>query len=429
MVLSGGNMNTTRGNAQADQHVGERNSTRAIVDAVRRLTLARTQAEVQEIVIGAARQIAHADGATFVLREGDETHYVAEDALGPLWHRQRFPLRECVAGWAMLERRAILVHDVRTDERAVVRGYQQTFARSMAVVPVDRHHAVGAVGCYWARPYTPTAEELSWLDMLAEATAVALDNVRRWGDAEQRVAADSALLSRALEQSEAAMASLAHELRNTLGTSRSLVQLVLEEPDDRLDEELREDLRLAYEGMTSGLRIVDEQLSEARDRTTEFSREHDLVEVGQVLGDLARTYRTMQLGTHVRIVADELDPRVALHTDRHLLTQALRNLMSNALKFTDVGEVRLSGALDERGEQVTISVADTGIGIAPRDRARIFDRFAQVAEAQRGRPRGTGLGLPYVRGVVEQLGGRLELRSAPGAGSTFEITLPVAPPR
>ncbi len=422
-------MNTTRGNAQAGTAAGERNSTRMIVDAVRRLTLARTQAEVQEIVIGAARQLAHADGATFVLREGDETHYVAEDALGPLWHRQRFPLRQCVAGWAMLERRAIVVPDVLADDRSVVQGYRETFARAMAVVPVDRHHAVGAVGCYWARPYTPTSEELARLDMLAEATAVALDNVRGWGAAEQRVAADSALLTRALEESEAAMASLSHELRNTLGTSRSLVQLVLDDPDGRLDEELREDLRLAYDGMTSGLRLVDEQLSEARDRRTELTRQRDLVEIGQVLGDLARTYRSMHLGTSVRVVAEALDPRVAVRTDRHLLTQALRNLVSNALKFTDVGEVRLSADLDEEHSAVTISVADTGIGIAPGDRARIFDRFAQVAEAQPGRPPGTGLGLPYVRGVVEQLGGRLALRSAPGAGSTFQITLPVSPPR
>lgn len=422
-------MNTTRGNAQADATVGERNSTRAIVDAVRRLTLARTQAEVQEIVIGAARSLCNADGATFVLRVGQETHYVAEDALGPLWNRQRFPLRACVAGWAMLERRTILVRDVHEDQRPVVQGYRATFARSMAVVPVDQQRPVAALGCYWARPYSPSAEELSWLNMLAEATAVALDNVRRWGAAEQRVAADSALLARALEQNEAAIASLAHELRNTLGTSRNLVQLVLDDPESSVDEELREDLRLAHEGMTSGLRLVEEQLSQARDRTSELGRDPELVEVGQILGDLARTYRSMHLGTTVRIVADPVDPRVAIYTDRHLLTQALRNLVSNALKFTDVGEVRLGAELDELSGHVTISVADTGIGIAPADRARVFERFAQVMEAQPGRPQGTGLGLAYVRGVVDQLGGRMSLQSAPGAGSTFQITLPGLPPQ
>ena len=112
--------------------------------------------------------------------------------------------------------------------------------------------------------------------------------------------------------------------------------------------------------------------------------------------------------------------------DEGKISQILRNFISNALKFTERGEVRVSArALGRTARAVAISVADTGIGIAPEDQDRIFEEFGQVEHAVQRRVKGTGLGLALSRRLAELLGGGITLESAPGIGSTFSLELPL----
>ena len=106
------------------------------------------------------------------------------------------------------------------------------------------------------------------------------------------------------------------------------------------------------------------------------------------------------------------------------MSQILRNLISNALKFTERGEVRVMAGEAEAEGFVTFSVADTGIGIAPEDQARIFEEFTQLEHRLQSQVRGTGLGLPLSRRLAELLGGTLERRAATGLGSTFTLRVP-----
>jgi CheY-like chemotaxis protein/two-component sensor histidine kinase len=122
----------------------------------------------------------------------------------------------------------------------------------------------------------------------------------------------------------------------------------------------------------------------------------------------------------LRFVAEpDLPP---LHTDEALLAQVLRNLVSNAIKFTPAGEIIVRAERD--GEAVRLSVSDTGIGIAPSDLDRIFDEFVQIPSALQRHGKGTGLGLALVIRLVGLLGGRVSATSTPGEGSTFEVSLP-----
>jgi signal transduction histidine kinase len=116
-----------------------------------------------------------------------------------------------------------------------------------------------------------------------------------------------------------------------------------------------------------------------------------------------------------------------VRTDQVMLSQVLRNLMTNAIKFTEHGEVRLSAA-QPSPDVVELQVSDTGIGIAPADIERVFEEFYQVRNRIQQRVSGTGLGLPYARRLVELLGGELTLTSEVGVGSTFSVTIPVALP-
>jgi putative two-component system response regulator len=149
-----------------------------LIAAVQRLSLARSVADVQAIVRSAARRLTDADGATFVLRDGDQCFYADEDAVAPLWKGRRFPLRDCISGWAMLNRRQVAISDIYADDRIPHDAYRPTFVRSLAMVPIRRLDPIGAIGNYWAEHHEPSGRELTLLQALADSTAMALENVR-----------------------------------------------------------------------------------------------------------------------------------------------------------------------------------------------------------------------------------------------------------
>ena len=153
--------------------------------AVQRLSLARSLQDVQTVVRESARSLTGADGATFVLRDGDQCFYVDEDAIAPLWKGQRFPLTSCVSGWAMHHRTSAVIPDIYVDDRVPHEAYHPTFVRSMVMVPIRTVDPVGAIGNYWAVPHTPSSLEISLLQALADSTAVALENIRIREEMEQ----------------------------------------------------------------------------------------------------------------------------------------------------------------------------------------------------------------------------------------------------
>jgi diguanylate cyclase (GGDEF)-like protein len=170
--------------APTDTDVGPRPAAQAadasgLVDVVQRLSLAPNLAGIQEIVRHAARELSGADGATFVLRDGDRCHYADEDAIAPLWKGQRFPMTSCISGWAMLNREAAVIPDIYVDDRIPHEAYRPTFVKSLAMVPIRTLDPIGAIGVYWQDPHQPTEEELSLIRALADSTAVAMEIVER----------------------------------------------------------------------------------------------------------------------------------------------------------------------------------------------------------------------------------------------------------
>jgi DNA-binding response OmpR family regulator/anti-sigma regulatory factor (Ser/Thr protein kinase) len=127
----------------------------------------------------------------------------------------------------------------------------------------------------------------------------------------------------------------------------------------------------------------------------------------------------------VKLVFDEPPPSLVMYNDEGKVSQILRNFISNAIKFTERGEVRVSAALTEDGRSVRLAVADTGVGIRPEDQARIFEEFTQVPNPLQGRVKGTGLGLPLCRRLARLMQGEIALQSELGVGSTFTATLPI----
>jgi CheY-like chemotaxis protein len=152
-------------------------------------------------------------------------------------------------------------------------------------------------------------------------------------------------------------------------------------------------------------------------RPAEFSVEN-------LFGALRGMLRPLLLNQSVSLVFEDATALPGLFTDEGKISQILRNLISNALKFTERGEVRVTATAPDAEGFVTFSVADTGIGIAVEDQPRIFEEFTQLEHRLQAQVRGTGLGLPLSRRLAELLGGVLTVESASGLGSTFTLRVP-----
>jgi signal transduction histidine kinase/DNA-binding response OmpR family regulator len=149
-----------------------------LTQIVQSLSQARSVEAIVDLVRRAARALAGSDGATFVLREGDQCHYVDEDAIGPLWKGKRFPMSACVSGWVMMNREAAVIEDISADPRIPRDVYEPTFVRSLVMVPIRGQDPIGAIGSYWAKPHRASPEDVRILQALADSTSVAMENVR-----------------------------------------------------------------------------------------------------------------------------------------------------------------------------------------------------------------------------------------------------------
>jgi two-component sensor histidine kinase len=176
-----------------------------LVDAIEALAGARSIEDVAAIVRTAARQIAGADGVTFVLRDGDRCWYFDEEAIGPLWKGQRFPLQSCISGWAMMNGKTAVVPDIYLDPRIPHDAYRPTFVKSLVMTPVGPKNPIAAMGAYWATLGSPPRESIDHLATLARATSTALANV-------QLIAS----LQEAVESRDYLIQEMDHRVKNTL---------------------------------------------------------------------------------------------------------------------------------------------------------------------------------------------------------------------
>ena len=220
------------------------------------------------------------------------------------------------------------------------------------------------------------------------------------------------------------LSSVSHELRTPLNSIRSLAQLLADRVDGPLTEEQERQIRFIRKAADDLRQMVDDLLDLAKIEAGKADVRVEAVHLANVWSALRGMMRPLLTNPDVALVFDD-PPAVTLLTDEAKLAQILRNLVSNALKYTERGEVRISAHRD--GDRLAVRVQDTGIGIAPQDQATVFRDFVQIDSPLQRRHKGTGLGLPLCRRLAALLGGAIALRSAPGHGSTFTLTLPLQP--
>jgi signal transduction histidine kinase/CheY-like chemotaxis protein len=227
-------------------------------------------------------------------------------------------------------------------------------------------------------------------------------------------------LRAASESKDRFWANVSHELRTPLNSIIGLTRLLAEPtPEGALDPERLYQVELIKNSGTVLLTLVNDLLDVAKAESGQLRIDPANVNLRAVFGRLRGLIRPMAEGKPVDVVVSEDGVPERLLTDEVALTSILRNLLSNGVKYTDTGEVRLSARV--AGDTLQISVSDTGIGIPAHLHQQVFEEFYQVPGPRRG---GTGLGLPYARRLAEILGGDLELISDVGAGTTVVLSLP-----
>lgn len=289
--------------------------------------------------------------------------------------------------------------------------------RDGATFPLRAHgHEYGAL---WVRP--DGRRELSarerWLcQMVSHAAAGALYAAEQSDAA--RVAADA---------KDQFLATISHEFRTPLHAILGYLDVVDTSLPDQVDDMLRESIERMRVNACRLQHLLEELVSFAEIRSGRRGVRSERVSLRELIDELLTITRELVEGKPVSIVCD-LDPVAdSLQTDRRKLSRALACLLHNAAKFTDAGQIRISARRCDAAV-VEVSIADTGIGIAPQDLAIIFEDFRQVDGSFTRRFGGLGIGLTLARELIALLGGALELQSEAGVGTTVRVRIPDAVP-
>ncbi|HKX31847.1 MAG TPA: ATP-binding protein [Blastocatellia bacterium] len=235
-------------------------------------------------------------------------------------------------------------------------------------------------------------------------------------------------LRRADEAKTRFLSNMSHEFRTPVSSIQALTQLLLKRADGELSTEQERQVSLIGKAAQGLNEMVNDLLDIAGIEAGRTVVRIAEFEVGTLFSALRGMLRPLLLNQAVKLIFDEPEGMPPLNTDEGKVSQILRNLIANALKFTEQGEVRVSAAVAADGRSIVFAVADTGVGIAEEDQIRIFDEFEQVENRLQMRVKGTGLGLPLCRWLAKSLGGTVSVSSHPGMGATFRAVIPISYP-
>jgi signal transduction histidine kinase len=331
------------------------------------------------------------------------------------------PARDTGLGRALFEGKVIHIADVEADPDYTWKEAQQLGGfRTMLGVPMLREGVpVGVMGLTRkeVRPFTDKQIEL--VTTFADQAAIAIENVRLFDEIQDK----SRQLEEASQHKSQFLANMSHELRTPLNAILGYAELMADgaygEPSEKMLGILK---RLEANGRHL-LGLINDVLDLSK------------IEAGQLVLELS-DYCVQDIAQTVRSTLEPLaaDKKLAFkvemapelppgHGDGRRLTQVLINLVGNAIKFTDTGEVAIKA--DANNGSFYVSVRDTGPGISAADQAKLFQEFQQADNAITKKKGGTGLGLAISKRIIEMHGGRIWVESQPGQGSTFAFTLPV----
>ncbi len=231
-------------------------------------------------------------------------------------------------------------------------------------------------------------------------------------------------LRRASELKSSFLSNMSHEFRTPLNSIMSLSRMLLDRMDGELTVDQAKQVGYIQKSAHDLAEMVNDLLDLAKVEAGKVEIKPKIFEVADLFGALRGMLKPLLAENSVSLVFDDADGLPDLYTDEAKVSQILRNFISNAIKFTPKGEVRV-GAKLVNDKTIEFSVSDTGIGIAIADQQIIFEEFRQIDGEMQHRVKGTGLGLPLAKRFSELLGGTVSVESKVGMGSRFSTTIPI----
>jgi PAS domain S-box-containing protein len=346
-----------------------------------------------------------------------------EQALRAMLERRPFDPRSLVRPVARVLRtgEAELIPEIRARDGGAPFGVEEAEGsagdlapRSLLVVPLRvRDRTLGALSLGWSETGKYTPDDLWLARKLAERAALAIENARLHREAR-----------RASEAKSEFLAAMSHEFRTPLTAIVAFAELMvagIPQPIEGVPLQQAERIQGAARHLSE---LIEQVLTFSRLDSERERAQAEPVDLGELARDTAALVQPLAEQKGLLMEVDVPLHGPVVQTDANKVRQVLFNLLGNAVKFTERGQVRL--AVHPAPGGVTLEVHDTGEGIAPAELDRIWEPFWQAARPEVGRPPGTGLGLGIVRKLVRVLGGEIHVRSDPGRGTAFVVRLPAA---
>jgi signal transduction histidine kinase/CheY-like chemotaxis protein/ligand-binding sensor domain-containing protein len=368
--------------------------------------------------------------------------------------RDQFPV------WCIEHREPVFINDVGAeygkyltkydDRRSTLEdGSLSNQPQSLIYLPlVSKDKVLGIITIQSLNKSAYTEHHLNVMQNLAAYTSIALDNAsayRQLNEQEnenRRLFEEAQRARAAAEEADAAksafLSTVSHELRTPLTSVLGFAKIIKKRLEERIFplihtddrrilqtmQQVEENLKVVVGEGERLTKLIDDVLDLAKIEAGKLEWHMDAVTIPDIVDHATAATASLFEQKGLRLVK-QLDADLPGVTgDRDRLIQVVINLISNAVKFTESGSITCRAR--RRGGEIVVSVADTGMGIAPVDQPKVFERFKQVGDTLTDKPKGTGLGLPICREIVEHHGGRIWVESELGKGSTFSFALPLA---
>lgn len=389
-----------------------------MVEAIQKLSTSATLDSIMKIVMDTARRLLNADGATFVLREGDHCHYADENAISPLWKGQRCQLEKCISGWVMQNRQAVIIEDVYADDLIHHENYRSTFVRSLAIAPIRLNNPLGAIGVYWRTIFAPSTIELQLLQTLADAAAKAVENVQLIEGLERTISDRTADLQAVNRELEAFTYSVSHDLRAPLRHMDGFAEVLMNKHSDQLNEEALRYLNTIVSSARKMGTLIDDLLRFSRTGRSELNK--SFIDMNKIIDEVL-----LQIKPAIkdRTIEWKIESLPHCFCDQNLMSLVWTNLIENAVKYTrkKAKAVIIIGHRKEETETVYY-IKDNGIGFDMKYAQKLFGVFQRMHSSSEFE--GSGVGLANVRKIILRHGGKTWAEAVPEKGTTIFFSLP-----
>jgi signal transduction histidine kinase len=422
----------TRELAEAQKHLAEalrqQTATADVLKVISRSTF-DLKAVLNRLVESAAR-LCEADQTVIGRPKGATYHFEASFGVSPQFtefvanHPVEFGGRGTVQGRVLLERKIIHIPDVLADpEYTYLAGQKIGGWRTALGVPLLREGMpIGAIALLRnsMRPFTDKQIELA--ATFADQAVIAIENTRLFDEIQNK----SRQLAEASQHKSQFLANMSHELRTPLNAIIGVTEMLREDA-----ESLNQDLEPLNRVLGAGrhlLALINDILDLSKIEAGRMELNLETFALAPLIDDVIKTIEPLAAKNGNRVAVHYDRAIGTMHADQMRLRQALLNLMSNANKVTEKGTVTIAAhqGLETGRDWVTLSVADTGIGMTPEQMGKLFQEFSQASSKTASKYGGTGLGLVISRQFCQMMGGDITVASEPGKGSVFTVRLPAS---